>query len=220
MLKWVTHPRCRSGSGWVAMFHDRSRAASDRMGTAEIEDAHSTVALSGAAGKAWSRRFEGVLALLGPGGHSWGEIKLTKKDAIEGRAVGEGSGADLRHFLESVVLEVNSNFESGAVSPPDRPEDHDRRAAGARDAKMTATFRAFAGEEAEAGAEDWPGQAVLLARPRAREFRLAESAFAARLRAADGSRAGSFRGLSSFSPAHGSARGSRRARPLDREQSW
>jgi hypothetical protein len=123
--------------------------------TAEIEGGTLTVALSGAGGKAWSRRFDGVLELLGKSGDSWGEIKFTKKDAIRVDAVGDGAEADLRHFLESVVLEVNSHFEPDATaSQPDRPEDDERDAAGARDEQMAATFRAFAGEEAEGAAEE------------------------------------------------------------------
>jgi hypothetical protein len=51
------------------------------------------------------------------------------------------------------VLEVNSHFEFNAASQPDQPEHDERRAADARDEKMTATFRAFAEGEAEAGAE-------------------------------------------------------------------
>ena len=122
--------------------------------TAETEGGTLTVELSSAAGKAWRRRFDGVLALLGQSEHSWGEIELTK-DAIRVAAVSEGAEADLRHFLESVVLEVNSHFESdvAVASQPDEPEDDERRAADARDRQMTATFRAFAGREAEEGAE-------------------------------------------------------------------
>ncbi|HEY3866649.1 MAG TPA: hypothetical protein VGL54_11275 [Solirubrobacteraceae bacterium] len=122
-------------------------------GTAEIESGILTVALFGAAGKAWSRRFDGVLALLGQGEHSWGEIKL-RKNTIEVGTVSEGAEADLRHLLESVVLEVNSHFEpDDAASQPDQPEDDERRVADARDEQMTATFRAFAGDQAKAGAE-------------------------------------------------------------------
>jgi hypothetical protein len=58
--------------------------------TAETEGGTLTVALSGAAGKAWSRRFDGVLALLGQGEHPWGEIKL-RKNTIEVGAVSEGA---------------------------------------------------------------------------------------------------------------------------------
>ncbi len=93
---------------------------------AETEEGRLTVALSGAASKAWSRRFDGVLTLLGQGERSWGEIELAKKDAIRADAVNGGVEGDLRHFLESVVLEVNSHFASDDPSQPDRLEDADR----------------------------------------------------------------------------------------------
>ncbi len=125
--------------------------------TAETEDGTLTVALSGAAGKVWGRRFDGVLALLGQSEHSWGEVALVKKGAIRVDAVNENAEGDLHHFLESVVLEVNSHFASEDASRPDRhgdadPEDDERRAAEARDERMTAKFRAFAGEDAEQSA--------------------------------------------------------------------
>jgi hypothetical protein len=109
--------------------------------SAQIEEGNLTVELTGNGSKAWKARFENVQALLGTPHTSWGEVRLNR-GAIKVGAVQQGSEPELRHFLESVVLQANSD------TLPETPEEHTETAdAGedpAIDEQMTATFRAFA----------------------------------------------------------------------------
>ena len=79
-------------------------------------------------------------ALLEHSEGDWGVVGLTRK-AIEVEGVREGSEEALRHFLESIVLQANAEFESD-----DGGEDvltgTDPQIAS--DRKMAATFRGFA----------------------------------------------------------------------------
>jgi hypothetical protein len=115
-------------------------------GTAEIRRGTLTVALSGAPSKDWKKRFVGVLGLLEPGSHAWGRVELSK-EGIEVDQVQEGAEGDLRHHLESVVLEVNSQLEldSGEGGGSGSSEEDAERAV---DERMTAAFRAFAATDA------------------------------------------------------------------------
>jgi hypothetical protein len=110
--------------------------------SAEIDDARLTVALTGKGSKAFKERFEGVVSLLDTAHGRWGEIHVTK-GGIEVDAVEPGAESELRHFLESVVLEVNSELPPG--------EDDGRNGASLEvdeaaqaDRQMAAAFRAFA----------------------------------------------------------------------------
>ncbi len=89
-------------------------------GTAEIDDGTLTVQLAGASSKSWKARFENVLALLDTPHSGWGEVSLTKK-AIKVSGVQQGNEAELRHFLESAVLQANTD------TAPDAPPPHERR---------------------------------------------------------------------------------------------
>ncbi len=89
-------------------------------GTAEIDDGTLTVQLAGASSKSWKARFENVLALLDTPHSGWGEVSLTKK-AIKVSGVQQGSEAELRHFLESAVLQANTD------TAPDAPHRTTRR---------------------------------------------------------------------------------------------
>ena len=111
-------------------------------GSAEIEDATLTVELGGANSKAWKQRFESVLALLETPHSRWGEVHINRK-AIQVADVQPGTETELRHFLESVVLQVNSELP--------KPEEPEQDAEGETvdeatqaDRRMTAAFRAFA----------------------------------------------------------------------------
>jgi hypothetical protein len=107
---------------------------------AEVKAGAATLPLTGGASKQWSERFDGVLALLAQGGARWGEVSLTKK-AIKVADLQEGAEDDLRHFLESVVVQVNSAFA--------RERDDDGRAEledpqAARDRQAADKLRSFA----------------------------------------------------------------------------
>jgi hypothetical protein len=108
-------------------------------GSARVEDATLVVELTGSASKGWKARFESVLALLDTPHSSWGEVHLTRK-AIKIADLQQGSESELRHFLESIVLQANSD---GA---PDTPQHDDDGAEDEPDPdeQMTATFKAFA----------------------------------------------------------------------------
>jgi hypothetical protein len=108
---------------------------------AEVQGGALTVPLTGGASKAWNERFNGVLRLLERSNGGWGEVKLAKK-AIEVSDLQAGSEADLRHFLESVVVQVNSELAPAEQpsSDPDEPVDPQQRT----DREMTETLRSFA----------------------------------------------------------------------------
>jgi hypothetical protein len=113
-------------------------------GSAEVEDSTLTVELTGKGSKAWKQRFQSVLALLDTPHSRWGEVHANKA-AIHVPEVQPGAEAELRHFLESIVLQVNSELPQ-----PENP-DHDEEEAqvdeaAQADRQMTAAFRAFADE--------------------------------------------------------------------------
>jgi hypothetical protein len=110
--------------------------------SAEVENATLILVLTGASSKAWKQRFEGVLALLGTPHSAWGEVHLDK-NSVRVAEVQGGTETELRHFLESVLQEVNSELpqpEKAEQGTEERKDDEQARA----DRQMTAAFRAFA----------------------------------------------------------------------------
>jgi hypothetical protein len=113
--------------------------------SAEVHDGDVTVELSGKSSKAWRERFDIVLRLLGSSGGGWGEVKLTK-GSIRVKSLQPQAEGDLRHFLESLVAQVNAEL------PTEQDDAQDDDEAGAEsidraailDAEMTATLRSFA----------------------------------------------------------------------------
>ncbi|HEY1687291.1 MAG TPA: hypothetical protein VGF95_00335 [Solirubrobacteraceae bacterium] len=108
--------------------------------SAEIKDGVLTVELDGESPRGWAKRFEAVLALLDHGLGDWGKITVTKQ-RIKVLDVREGAERDLRHLLESVLLQVNSDLAPDAEEG-EESEDSDPQAEA--DRKMTDTFRGFA----------------------------------------------------------------------------
>jgi hypothetical protein len=111
--------------------------------TAEMHDGVLSVELTWPASKEWKRRFGGVLALLGRQQGEWGEIRLTRR-GIEVAEVRPGSEADLRYFLESVVLQANSDLASRASKEGTDADAEDGQPQKQTENQMEATFRAFA----------------------------------------------------------------------------
>jgi hypothetical protein len=114
--------------------------------SAEVHDGDVTVELSGKNSKEWRERFDTVLRLLGPSGGGWGEVKLTK-GSIRVESLQPQAEGDLRHFLESLVVQVNAELpdelgEGDGDDDEDGAEPPDRGAI--LDAEMTATLRSFA----------------------------------------------------------------------------
>jgi hypothetical protein len=108
--------------------------------TAEIHEGSLTVELTGEAPKGWGKHFKGVLALLEQNSSQWEKISL-RKDRITVTDVRAGSEEELRHLLESVLLQVNSDLEGDHPEPSSEPgDDHQAEA----DQRMTDSFRAFA----------------------------------------------------------------------------
>jgi hypothetical protein len=116
----------------------RSEAQQIDWSTAEVKGGALSVELTRSPSKSWRKDFERVLTLLGEDGQGgWGEIALAK-GRLEVAEVAEGSEGDVRHFLESAVLQVNSDL--GAELPTERPAAADGPTP---DQRMTATFRRF-----------------------------------------------------------------------------
>jgi hypothetical protein len=112
--------------------------------SADVHEGNVTVALRGKASKAWRERFAAVLGLLGARSGGWGEVRLARK-AIEVEGLRPQAEEDLRHFLESVVGQVNAELPEADEHEDAEPTDR----AAILDAEMTATLRSFA--EARAG---------------------------------------------------------------------
>jgi hypothetical protein len=108
--------------------------------SATVDEGRLTVALAGAPSSDWAKRVEAVLDRLHSGGSGWGTIKVTnKKLTVDG--VTKGCESDLRHLLESAVLQANADL---APDDDDKGEDGERSP---EDEQMTDAFRAFAPAE-------------------------------------------------------------------------
>ncbi len=114
--------------------------------SAQTEDGTLTVELTGKNSKAWKARFENVLALLDTPHSAWGAVHLNK-NAIEVAEVRQGTESELRHLLESAVLQANSDTQPKA--PEAAAETDDAGDERGIDEQMTQTFRAFAQRQEE-----------------------------------------------------------------------
>lgn len=113
--------------------------------SAEVKGATLTVAISGGgdAAKQWLARVQSVLRVLDRSGGRWGEIKVSK-DKFQVSELREGAEPDLRHLLESAVLQANADLARGENSDEQREaEDSDDQGSSA-DQQMTDAFRSFA----------------------------------------------------------------------------
>jgi hypothetical protein len=104
-------------------------------GSAQVRDGRLTVALSDKAPEALA----GVIERLGREGHPWGDVEVGKKK-LQVAGVSPGDEAQLRHFLESAVLQANAD---AGLTADEEDEDAGEHVDSA-DAEMTAAFRAFA----------------------------------------------------------------------------
>jgi hypothetical protein len=115
--------------------------------SAEISDGILAVEIREAAPKGWSKDFAGVLALLEQSGQGWGRVSL-KGSTVRVADVQAGVEEGLRHFLESVVHQVNSDLGLRTAERSCEQSDGERSASERQEAaerKMVATFRSFAG---------------------------------------------------------------------------
>jgi hypothetical protein len=122
--------------------------------TASVRDGRLTVEIVGEPGSEWSARVREVAERLERPGSAWGEIAV-KKSQLRVKDVAEGAEADLRHLVESAVLQANAEFAA------DDDEDDDDDEGSEQDRAMTVAFRAFAdpGDD-DAGDERGSGQSA------------------------------------------------------------
>jgi len=120
--------------------------------TAAVRDGRLTVEIAGDPGREWSARLRELAERLDRPGSDWGEIAV-KTSRLRVKDVAEGAEADLRHLLESAVLQANAEFA------PDDDDDGDDEGS-EQDRAMTAAFRAFAesgdDEQPDAGDRETP----------------------------------------------------------------
>jgi hypothetical protein len=103
-------------------------------GSASVDDTTLTVPVAGEVPTGWTKRVTRVVERLERPGSGWGAVKVTKKQ-LRVDAVRTGSEDDLHHFLESAVLQANTDL---------REDEGSDDARSAEDQAMTDTFRAFA----------------------------------------------------------------------------
>lgn len=115
--------------------------------SAEVRDGTLAVALDGERSDAWTASFERTATLLNHG--NWSDVKLGKhKVRIEPVVAGEEER--VRHFLESVVLQANTDAGFDAEAGQEEPvaEQDEAREQGEdevrADEQMTERFRSFA----------------------------------------------------------------------------
>ena len=116
----------------------KATARSIEWRTAEVHDGTLSVELDGKRSKQWGERFTGVLERLG---RSARDVSLDKQRRIVVEGVTPGTEADVRHLVESAVLQANSGLESPG---DENGDDDDGRSS--EDDEMTATFRGFASD--------------------------------------------------------------------------
>jgi hypothetical protein len=109
--------------------------------SAAVRDRVLAVEVSGTPNADWARGLESVVERLYRPGSGWGEIEISKA-TLRVAAVTPGCEADLRHFLDSVVLQVNSNF----APREEGDEAGDDSGGSAQDREMTEVFRSFSSE--------------------------------------------------------------------------
>ena len=103
--------------------------------SATVDDGELTVPVLGAPPRGWAKALRHVIERLQRAGHGWDSVKATKKQVTVGD-VSPGSEADVYHFLESALLQVNADMSADeeAESETERSED---------DQRMTDAFRSF-----------------------------------------------------------------------------
>lgn len=107
---------------------------------AAVDGGQLTAPLAGEPTKEWADRVARMIERLHSGGSDWGAIKVTKK-TVTVADVTAGAEGDVRHLLESAVMQANADL----AAPDDNGEDERSD----EDAEMTEAFRAFAPAETE-----------------------------------------------------------------------
>ena len=116
--------------------------------SASVRDGELSVEVSGTPNAEWARGLEAIVERLYRPGSGWGEVKVSKA-TLRVASVSPGSEADLRHFLDSAVLQVNSNF-----APDEEGEAGDDDGGSPEDREMTDVFRSFSAEPSASEQEE------------------------------------------------------------------
>jgi hypothetical protein len=116
--------------------------------SSSVEDGELTVPLAGGPPSEWTDRLGKVVERLYRSGSGFGAVKVMRK-RLRVASVKPGAEADVRHFLDSAVLQVNADF-----APRDDDEADEGRTEA--DSRMTAVFRSFADDEGEGAEADAP----------------------------------------------------------------
>jgi hypothetical protein len=114
-------------------------------GQATVEGGQLSAPLTGEPNKEWAERVAGVIERLHSGGSDWGAIKVTRKK-ITVADVTAGAEQDLRHLLESAVLQANADLAA--------PEENGEEERSDEDQQMTDAFREFAPPPEDDGGND------------------------------------------------------------------
>jgi hypothetical protein len=122
------------------MAEDAAHDTTIDWGSASVDGGRLTVALAGSASAEWKKRVQQVIQRLERGSGGWGEIKVTKSE-LRVDAVKPGSETDLRHLLESAVLQANADLRP--EEPAATANDEDRSE---EDQQMTDAFRSFSAD--------------------------------------------------------------------------
>ena len=118
--------------------------------TASVEDSTLTVEIAGEPGRKWGSRLQEIIERLDRPGSPWGTVKVAKR-TLRVEDVAPGGEADLRHLVESAVLQANAEFA------PDEEDEDDGAERSAEDREMTERFRSFSAEpDGEDEGEDAP----------------------------------------------------------------
>ena len=107
-------------------------------GAAEVDGSRLTVPFTGKPSSDFKTQLSDVLDRLRHG-RGWGEIKVSKSK-LRVADVEDGAESDLRHFLESAVLQANANL--AADEDDEETDSGDERSE--TDDRKTEAFRAFA----------------------------------------------------------------------------
>jgi hypothetical protein len=106
--------------------------------SASVKDGELSVDVAGTPNAEWTRGLEAIVERLYRPGSGWGEVAVSKA-TLRVASVSPGSEADLRHFLDSAVLQVNTN-----LAPAEEGESGDDDNGGSpEDREMTDVFRSF-----------------------------------------------------------------------------
>jgi hypothetical protein len=113
--------------------------------TASVRDGRLTVAFTDKPSAEWSERLDQVIERLQRPGVGWGAINVSKK-RLRVDAVEPGAESDLRHLIDSAVLQANADRERDE----DDERDVERSERSERDQAMTDAFRSFAPDRPDA----------------------------------------------------------------------